>query len=142
MGLLSTSYNTKIYDIVLLLLRITVGCFMMSHGLAKLTILMADGPVKFGDPIGIGAAATISLAIFAEVICSFLIMLGLATRLAVIPLIITMLVAIFIVHANDGFERQELPGLYLAIYILLLVTGSGKYSIDQLIEGRRRKINY
>ena len=142
MGVLSTSYSTKIYDIVLLLLRITVGCFMMSHGLGKLTKVMAAGPIEFGDPIGIGPGATISLAIFAEVICSFLIILGLATRMAAVPLIITMLVAIFIVHANDGFERQELPGLYLAIYILLLVTGGGKYSIDQLIEGRKRKINY
>ncbi len=142
MGVLSTSYSTKIYDIVLLLLRITVGCFMMSHGLAKLTKVMAAGPVEFADPIGIGPGATISLAIFAEVICSFLIILGLATRMAVVPLIITMLVIIFIVHAGDGFEGQELPGLYLAIYILLLVTGGGKYSIDQLIEGRKRKINY
>lgn len=142
MGIFSTTHNARLYDLTLLVLRITVGCFMMSHGLSKLTMLMTDDPIQFGDPIGIGPVASLVLTVFAELICSFLIIMGLATRLAAVPLIITMLVALFIVHANDGFERQELPGLYLVIYLVLLVTGSGKYSIDQLIEGRKRKINY
>ncbi|WP_333907979.1 DoxX family protein [Aequorivita sinensis] len=62
-----------------------------------------------------------------------LLIIGLSTRLAAIPLAITMLVAAFIVHANDGFGRQELPLLYAAIYISIALIGAGKYSLDNRI---------
>lgn len=137
-----TSYNQNMYDIAILLLRITVGCFMIVHGLQKLDMLMDSGPVKFADPIGIGAQASLILTVFAELICSFLLIMGFATRLATVPLIITMLVAIFIVHSDDGFDKKELPGLYLAIYILLLIVGSGRFSVDHLIAGKKKKTNY
>jgi putative oxidoreductase len=71
-----------------------------------------------------------------------LLILGLATRLAIIPLIILMIVAVFIVHGNDGFEKQEIGLLFLVAYLFLLVTGPGKYSIDRFISpssGRRRR---
>lgn len=142
MGLFTTSYNHKLYDIVLLLLRITAGCTMMTHGLPKLAKLMGDGPLEFADPLNVGAQASLILVVFAEVVCSFLIIMGFATRLATVPLIITMLVAIFIVHSTDAFDNKELPVLYLAIYVLLGVTGSGRYSVDQLISGRKKKIHY
>jgi len=51
-------------------------------------------------------------------------------KTAAIPIAITMAVAALIVHTDDGFGRQELPLLYLAGYILLFLTGSGKYSLD------------
>ena len=137
-----TSYNQNLYDIGLFLLRITVGCFMMTHGLQKLEMLMASGPVKFADPIGVGQELSLILTVFAELICSFLIIMGFATRLAAIPLIITMLVAIFVVHTDDAFDRKELPGLYLAIYVLLLIVGSGRFSVDRLITGKKKKVNY
>ncbi len=112
---------------------------MMTHGLQKLDMLMEDGPVKFADPIGVGEQLSLILTVFAELICSFLIIMGFATRLAAIPLIITMLVILFVVHANDPFDNKELPGLYLAVYILLLVVGSGRFSVDRLIAGGKKK---
>ncbi|MBY8963575.1 DoxX family protein [Flavobacterium sp. D11R37] len=139
MRMFSTSYNQNLYDIALLLLRIAVGCFMMTHGLQKLDMLMEDGPVKFADPIGVGEQLSLILTVFAELICSFLIIMGFATRLAAIPLIITMLVILFVVHANDPFDNKELPGLYLAVYVLLLVVGSGRFSVDRLIAGGKKK---
>ncbi|AXG72754.1 DoxX family protein [Flavobacterium arcticum] len=142
MRFFNTSYNQNLYDLAILLLRITVGCFMMTHGLQKLDMLMEGGPIKFADPIGVGAQASLILTVFAELICSFLILMGFATRLATIPLIITMFVAVFIIHGKDDFGNKELPGLYLAVYILLLVIGSGRFSVDRLIAGKKRKINY
>lgn len=105
---------------------------MLTHGFPKL-MKVIDGNMQFGDPLGIGAGPSLVLAAFAEAICSILIILGLATRLAVIPLIITMATAAFIVHANDPFSSQEMPLLYLLIYVTLMVTGPGKYAVDQAI---------
>ena len=101
-------------------------------------MLFSGEPIQFADPIGIGQANTLILAFVAEFVCSVFILIGFATRLVVVPLIATMAVIVFVVHAPDGFEKQELPGLYLAVYVLLLITGSGKYSIDHLIYKKRR----
>ncbi len=135
--LLSTSYNSTISNLWLLLLRLSVAGFMLSHGYPKLTRLFETGEIKFGDPIGIGPAASLVLAVFAEFLCSILIGLGLFTRLATIPLIITMLVAALISHGADPFGKKELALVYLLIYLTLLVFGGGKYSADKLISGRR-----
>lgn len=64
--------------------------------------------------------------------------MGAFTRLATIPLIFSMLVVIFIVHANDPFQMKELPLLYLGIYVLLFFTGAGRISLDTIIS---KKIN-
>jgi putative oxidoreductase len=79
----------------------------------------------------------LALAVFAEVFCSLLLIFGIATRLAAIPLIITMLVAAFIVHANDGFGRQELPLLYSAVFFAIAIAGAGKISFDHWIYRKR-----
>ena len=107
---------------------------MLTHGTSKLGKLTGDGPLTFGDPLHIGPAASLVLTVFAEFVCSLLIIIGLATRLAVIPLMVTMLVAAFVVHLADGFAKQELAVLYLLIYFTLFVMGSGRYSIDRMIE--------
>lgn len=128
----STGYQQGWLNLWLLILRIGASILMLTHGFPKL-MKVIDGNMQFGDPLGIGAGPSLVLAAFAEAICSILIILGLATRLAVIPLIITMATAAFIVHANDPFSSQEMPLLYLLIYVTLLVTGPGKYAVDQAI---------
>lgn len=118
----------------LLVLRIVAGAFMLlNHGSGKLTRLLGDGPVKFSDPIGIGPEASLALAAFAEVFCSVLVIIGFATRISAIPLIITMMVAAFIAHAGDPLGDKELPLLFAAIFISIAMTGAGKYSVDNLI---------
>lgn len=126
------SYPGKVH-VVLLFLRIAVSILMLTHGMGKFEKLMAGGPIQFGDPLGIGAPASLALAVFSEILCSFLLIIGLGTRLATIPLVITMIIAAFIVHSADPFVKQELPLLYLAIYLSLMVTGAGRYSVDQII---------
>src|SRR5687768_3742038 len=96
-------------DVWLLILRILVASFMLSHGLPKFYKLMAGGEIEFRDPIGLGPAASLTLTAFAEAVCSTFILIGLGTRIAVIPLIITMAVVSFIVHGEDPFAKKELP---------------------------------
>ncbi len=122
----------------LLLLRIGASALMLTHGLPKLTKMLA-GNFAFGDPLGLGSGASLVLAVLAEVGCSLLILVGAGTRLAALPLVVTMLVAALIVHADDAFGKKELPLLYLLIYTVLLLAGSGKYSVDALLNRRNGK---
>ncbi|MEL6720192.1 MAG: DoxX family protein, partial [Bacteroidota bacterium] len=94
-------------DIGLLLLRLTFGGLMIiNHGWGKMMKFFDDAPIKFADPFGIGETPSLALTVFAEVACAVLIIIGFLTRWATIPLIITMLVAAFIIHINDPFKKM------------------------------------
>ncbi len=124
--------QTAFTDISLLLIRLAAGGFMLSHGFGKLQKLV-NGNFEFGDPIGVGPETSLGLTVFAEILCAFLILVGLFSRLAAIPLIITMLVAVFMVHADDDFGKKELGLFYLINYLVIFLSGAGKYSLDKLI---------
>ncbi|MBF7091039.1 DoxX family protein [Flavobacterium sp. ALJ2] len=130
--------NENSVDFIILIIRLSIATLMLFHGLPKLNTLLAGGEIQFPDPLGVGSAFSLALAVFAEVICSFLIAIGLATRLASIPLIVTMLVAVFVVHGADPIDVKEMATLYLLFYLLLFVTGSGKFSIDNFIAKKNR----
>lgn len=126
----------KNIDWVLFILRVSIGMFMLTHGWGKFLKLIGDDPIQFADPIGMGQTASLFLAVFSEMFCSILLIFGLATRLAALPLLITMLVAAFIVHANDGFGKQELALLYGLVYLVIALAGAGKLSLDNFIYGK------
>lgn len=108
----------------------------MTHGLPKIKRIMS-GEMGFGDPIGLGPELSLVLVAFAEGICGFLVVIGLGTRWASIPLIIAMTVAGFIHHAADPFGTKEKAFLFLLIFVVLLITGGGKYSLDRKIFHQR-----
>lgn len=123
-------------DISLLFLRLFSGGFMaILHGWPKFMKLL-NGNTEFGDPIGVGSTFTLIFAVFAELICSLLIVSGLFTRISTIPLIITMIIAAFVVHIDHGLHKQELPLLYFGIYLILLTIGPGKYSLDKYLRNK------
>jgi putative oxidoreductase len=125
--------NKEYYNIILLILRVTAAVLMLTHGYPKLIRLLSGEEIKFADPLFLGPVISLILAVFAEFFCSIFIAIGLGTRLAAIPLIITMLVAAFIIHGADPIADKEKALLFLVIYLTLFVTGSGKYSIDYLL---------
>lgn len=131
--LFSTHYHSKQADVILLLVRIIFASSMIMHGLPKLEKLLGGEPIQFANVFGMGASTSLTLAMLSEFGCSLLVLIGLGTRLAVIPLIITMLVIVFHIHLDDPFSKKELPLLYLTAFTGLLVMGSGKYSIDYLL---------
>jgi putative oxidoreductase len=131
--------NEKNINIALLILRLVVAGFMLTHGIPKLGRLFSGEEIQFGDPIGIGPEASLILTVFAEFLCSVLIGIGLGTRLAAIPLIITMAVAAFIAHGADPFGRQELALFYMVVYVVILLTGGGKFSLDYFLFRKNKK---
>ena len=125
--------NPLSLDLGLLILRLVAGGAMLTHGWAKLQKVLA-GSTEFADPIGVGPELTLYLAILAELICAILLIVGLATRAALIPLIATMLVAFFIVHSADPFGVKESSFLFAGVFICLFLTGPGKYSADRAMK--------
>jgi putative oxidoreductase len=131
--LLSIRYSAGAFNFSMLLVRLVFGILMIvQHGMPKLMDFEKKAS-DFYDPIGIGSQASLVLVLFAEIFCSFFIVLGLFTRIAVIPLIILMTVAFFGRHAGSlGQGEQAL--LYLTAYIVLLFCGPGRASVDGMIK--------
>ncbi|SKA14718.1 DoxX family protein [Sediminibacterium ginsengisoli] len=115
-----------------LIVRLLFGCLFINYGYAKLTGFNQILPM-FGDIIGIGSKLSLILVVFAEFFCGILITIGLFTRLAAIPVFITMVVAYFIAHANDPFLVKTPAFVYMILSIVIFINGSGRFSVDRLI---------
>jgi len=104
---------------------------MLMHGYDKLMNFAKykDGFMNF---LGMGSTLSLALVVFAEFFCSVFLILGIFTRLATIPLIISSCVILFKIDGGDVFKHGEIT-LYLAGYIVLLLVGPGKASVDSMI---------
>lgn len=120
------------YSVLLLVVRVFFGIMFLTHGYDKLMVhaAMADG---FADPLGLGSFLSFWMVVFAELACSLALIFGILQRVVLIPMIITMIVAFFMVHSGMPFAAKELSFIYMAIFILLFITGPGKYSFDAVI---------
>ena len=130
--LMSTKFSAGAFNTAMLIIRLGVGLLMLNHGYSKL-IKFAEMKTTFMNFMGIGTTTSLLLVIFAEFFCSILLILGLFTRLATIPLILTMSVVLFKVTHGDFFDKGEIPSLFLLIYITLLIVGPGRASVDGMI---------
>src|SRR3989337_1747274 len=113
--IIHVNHTTVSTDVALLLARVGISVLMLTHGLPQLAKLFSGDPVQFLPFMGLSPEVSLALAVFAEVFCSIFILVGFATRLAVIPLAITMLVALFMVHAADPFSVKENALHYLLV---------------------------
>ncbi len=130
--LLSPSLSDpKYFSLLVLGLRLLFGILLMTHGIDKLSHY-SELSATFPDPLGIGSQWSLRLAIFGEVVCSVAFIVGFLFRLSVIPMIITMLTAFAQVH-HGRIAEGELAFVYLAVFILLFVSGPGRYAVDSLL---------
>lgn len=132
----NTDYKASTVSTGLLILRVGIAVLMLVHGFPKLQMLFS-GDIQFLGIMGMSPTLSLILAVFSEVLCSILLLIGLGTRLATIPLIITMLIAVFLVHLNDPFASQELGLLYLLAYVSIFLLGAGNYSFDAVLQRYR-----
>lgn len=142
-------------SIGLLVLRMGAGGYMLSHGWGKLQMALAGDFAGFGDPIGLGSGLSLVLMVMAEFFCALLVIFGIATRLAAVPVVFGMAVAAFVVHGGDPWTMGEGAALFMAgkakswaskepalLFLIpftaLIFTGAGTLSIDALISRRWR----
>lgn len=119
-------------DLGSLLLRLGAGGTMLwQHGWPKLA-QFSDRIDGFADPFGLGGPVSLVLIIIAEVLCSALVILGLWTRAALVPLIIGMATIAFVVKGDAAFKEKELALVYLFAFLALLLSGSGRFSVDRI----------
>lgn len=131
----STKISSKQLSVALLFLRLCLGGLMIvSHGWPKI-IKFEILKTQFYDFLGLGPQVSLILVIFSEIFCSILLAFGLYTRLALVPLIITMLVAIG-THGGQIFDKAEMSFLYLIGFVFLMIVGPGESSIDARMNKR------
>ena len=120
------------YSVLLLVMRIFFGIMFLTHGYDK---LMAHSSMSylFADPVGLGSTVSFWMVVFAELVCSLALIFGILQRVALIPMIIALAVAFFMVHSGAPFAAKELSFIYMIIFVLLFITGPGKYSFDAVI---------
>jgi putative oxidoreductase len=129
--LLSTHYSPHAFNAALLLFRISIGILMMHHGYQKL-VHFGEQQTMFINFLGMGSTVSLALVVFAEFFCSMFLILGLFTRPAALALSICMAVALCKAHQYDVFKDGEKAVLYLSAYILILLLGPGKISVDSM----------
>ncbi len=129
----ANKYNT-ITSVALLILRIAFAGMLITHGWGKLTNFEATAQ-GFSEMGGAPAAA---LVVFAEFFCALGVVVGLLYRLALIPMIINMSVAFFVAHQAKlvGEGNGEMAFLYLVVFVVLILTGPGKYALDNFFSSR------
>ena len=130
---LTEQLDNTLYNLGLLILRATTGLLLaFGHGWGKLTNFSSYS-TDFADPFGLGSAASLALTVFAEFFCAIAVALGILARLAALPIIIMFLTIVLIIHGNDPWAKQEFGLLYLIPFVTILLTGPGKYSLDNMI---------
>jgi len=121
--------NNSSKDFGILVLRVFSGLLMIfPHGWSKL-MGFTDKMNTFPDPLGISSQLSLTGAVFSEVICALMIILGIKTRFFATPLFFTMIVAAFVVHANDPWGVKEKAIVFGVTYLVLMITGGGKFSV-------------
>lgn len=131
------SFRGNGVSLLILGLRLFFGILFFTHGLDKLANFN-ELSQTFPDIMGFGSYMSLMVIIFCEFCCSLFLIAGLLVRVAVIPMMIAMAVAFFDVH--DGmFPEGELSLIYLIMFIILYITGPGKFSLDYLIDKKIQK---
>lgn len=122
---------------MILFVRLFFGALFLTHGLDKM-MNFNQLSVTYPSVFGLGSYTTLMLSIFCEFACSIFLMVGMLTRIILIPMVVSMAVAFFDIH--DGMMPEgELSLIYLIVFFVLFVTGPGRYSVDYLIDRKVMK---
>jgi putative oxidoreductase len=126
--------------------RLTVGCVFIESGWGKIHHL--DKVIGFFASLGLPAPAfQAHLVAYTEFTAGLLVVAGLATRLASIPLVIIMIVALRTAFADKlagplSEDYSALIGipeyLYIPLLVWLIVAGPGRVALDSLVARRFR----
>ena len=129
----------KVVSLLILALRVFFGVLFFTHGLDKM-INFNTLSETYPSVLGFGSYMTLMVSIFCEFACSLFLIAGLMERIVLLPMIASMAVAFFDIH--DGmFPEGELSLIYLILFVVLLLTGPGRYSVDYLIDMKFQKEN-
>lgn len=121
------------FHFTMLLFRVLVSVeLMVVHGLKKLGVGV-DVAETIPNPLHLPDFFNNGFAIGANLIAPVFIVLGLLTRLAILPVLAVTLTGYFVLHWNDAPLVKDVPFIYSVVFMLIWVLGPGKYSLDYII---------
>lgn len=134
------STNAINLDLGLLLIRLIIGLLMAFYGYEKLIhfneMAASDFWMKNVSFLGFSSKIALGLTVFAELVCSLLLILGLFTRISLFFLAFCMGWIFLVVFpfsildkGENGYQFND-AFIYFAIYLGLFFTGPGRYSLD------------
>ena len=133
------SFRGKGVSLLILIVRVVFGVLFFTHGLDKM-MNFTELVNVYPSVLGFGSYMTLMVTIFCEFCCSLFLIAGLLVRLMTVPMIIAMGVAFFDIH-DAILPEGELALIYFIVFIILFLTGPGRYSIDFLIDRKIRSDN-
>lgn len=132
--LFSTEINPKIQDATLLAFRVLLsGELIYAHGLKKLGVGVGEAEVV-PNPLNLPEGFNALFADAANLIFPLFVIAGLATRIAIIPILAVTLTGYFVLHFHDAPLVKDTPFMYSLSFLVLLFLGPGKYSLDYFIQ--------
>lgn len=128
--ILYSDLGTAFNNAALLVFRILLAVELFRvHGMKKFRV--ENGQKEHvPNPLHLPEKLNGLVATFSDTVVPFFIILGLGTRLTVLPTIGVTAVGYFVVHKNDSLEVRDVPYMYTLSLLLILALGAGKYSLD------------
>ncbi|MBC6110916.1 DoxX family protein [Pedobacter fastidiosus] len=121
--------SKRTMDFCMLFYRIAISLeLIIVHGLKKIGIGGVAEVVP--NPFGIPQNLNEILAITANLLLPQLIIIGLFTRFATLPILAVTLTGYFVVHGNDPLIVRDVPFMFSLGYLLIAVVGPGRFSLD------------
>lgn len=130
--ILSTKYSAGAFNLAMLILRLGLGVLVANHGYSKL-VHFSTMKNHFMNFLGLGSTISLALVVFAEFFCSIFVILGLFTRVVIIPIVVVMSVVVFVATHGEILGQGEKGAIYLACALAILLCGPGKISVDGAI---------
>lgn len=128
--ILYSDLGSTLNNTALLIFRILLAIELFRvHGLKKFRIENGQKE-QVPNPLHLPEKLNGLVATFSDTIVPFLIILGIGTRLAVLPTIGVTAIGYFVVHRKDSLEVRDVPYMYTLSLFLILALGAGKYSLD------------
>ncbi|PSL31027.1 DoxX family protein [Chitinophaga ginsengisoli] len=128
-----TNPSDKAQHWVLLVYRVLLSAELIyAHGLKKMGVGVAEAEV-IPNPLHLPEAFNSLFADAANLVFPLFVIVGLFTRIAILPILAVTLTGYFVLHFHDAPLIKDTPYIYSLNYLLLLVMGPGRYSLDAYI---------
>lgn len=128
-----TTPSDRSLHLSLLVFRVLLSAELIyAHGLKKLGVGVDQAEV-IPNPLHLPDSFNSLFADVANLVCPLFVIAGLLTRVAILPILAVTLTGYFVLHFKDAPLIKDTPYMYSLSYLLLMVLGPGKYSVDHYI---------
>lgn len=131
--LTKSDLHNNLYNAAILVFRVAISLeLIIVHGLKKIGAGGNELEIV-PNPFGLDPSLNQFLAASSDLVFPLLIILGVGTRLATIPILVVTLTGYFIMHAGESLAEKDISFIYSMSFFLIAIIGAGKFSFDYAI---------